>query len=83
MILCGIRNFKSVKGKSIKSIHCEYCGNDSKWQLINLWTWFTLFFIPLFPIWKKKMLICPACNYGMKINQKNEEQIMEEVELDN
>lgn len=83
MILYGTKNLKRIKGKSINTIHCEHCGTDSKWQFVNLWTWFTLFFIPIFPVWKSKMLICPACNYGVKINKKNKEEIMKEVELDN
>ena len=73
LILYGTRNFKIVKGKSMKPYQCPQCGTDNQWQITNVWTWFTLFFIPLFHVWKKKMLLCPNCGSGIKINKKNKE----------
>ena len=71
VILYGTKKFKRVKGQTRTNYHCTHCGKDSRWQLINLWTWFTLFYIPLLPVNKKRMLICPFCNWGVKINNDN------------
>lgn len=80
MIISGYRTFKRKKGVTKTIIHCDNCGMDSHWQLLNLWKWFTLFFIPLFPFHKKKVLVCPSCEYGVKVTKKNKEQIMNEIE---
>lgn len=72
VILYGYKKIKRVKGKTKTLIHCSNCGADSQWQLINLWTWGTLFYIPLIPVWRSRMLICPSCNCGVKINKENQ-----------
>ncbi len=81
MIIYGTRTFKIKKGHTRGKNHCSHCQNDSEWQLCHLWTWFTLFFIPIFPLYRKKVLICPVCEYGIKVNSKNKDQIMNEIEL--
>lgn len=73
LILYGTKHFKIVKGKTMKCCSCTHCGAERQWELTNVWTWFTLFFIPLFPVWKKKVLLCPNCGYGVKLNSKNKE----------
>lgn len=80
LIIYGTKDFKRVKGRSTKYIHCQNCGMDSQWQLTNVWTWFTLYYIPLFPVWKKKMLFCPSCSCGIKIGKKNQE-LLDDVVL--
>lgn len=73
LILYGTKHFKIVKGKTMNPYQCQQCGAEDRWQLTNVWTWFTLFFIPLFPVWKRKMLLCPNCGCGVKIDKKNKE----------
>lgn len=77
VILYGTKKFKRVKGRTVHPVHCQHCGSDSQWHLINLWTWFTLFYIPLFPVRKVRMLICPSCSYGVKINKDNQDLLKE------
>lgn len=79
LIIYGTKKVKFVKGESTKYFRCRHCGVDSQWQLTNVWTWFTLFFIPLFPVWKSKMLLCPNCSWGIKITQKNQELLNDVV----
>lgn len=81
VILYGTKNFKRQKGLSRNHVHCDHCGKDAKWQFVHMWTWFTLFYIPLFPVWRKQMLICPFCNWGIKIDSKNKAAIMPEIEV--
>lgn len=79
LIIYGTKEFKRVKGRSTKYFHCQNCGMDSQWQLTNVWTWFSLYYIPLFPVWKKKMLFCPNCSCGIKITKKNQELLNDVV----
>ncbi|WP_051226908.1 zinc-ribbon domain-containing protein [Butyrivibrio sp. MC2013] len=79
MIIWGTREFKIKKGLTRKKYHCDHCGNDHQWQLINIWTWFTLYFIPIIPLYKKSILICPICEYGIKVNKHNKADIMKEI----
>ncbi|MCD4761558.1 zinc-ribbon domain-containing protein [bacterium] len=48
--------------------HCSHCNNEDYWQLVKMTTWFSLFLIPLIPYENKYMLICPICEYGVKLN---------------
>jgi hypothetical protein len=48
--------------------HCSHCNNEDYWQLIKITTWFSLFFLPLIPYKNKYMLICPVCEYGIKLD---------------
>jgi len=38
-------------------------------------TWFTLFFIPVFPYSIKYFLSCPICKYGLVLDQKQINEI--------
>ena len=38
-------------------------------------TWFTLFFIPVFPYSIKYFLSCPVCQYGLTLDSTQTEQI--------
>ena len=81
-ILYGTKTFKNIEGHTKENMSCDHCNNVTKWQLVDMWTWFTLFFIPIFPMKKKTVLICPYCEYGIKVTGKNKEEIMQMVELD-
>lgn len=39
-----------------------------------------LYFLYLYSHFTKKVLVCPVCNYGLKVNKKNNRQIMEDIE---
>lgn len=80
MIIFGYKTFKRKKGLTKETVHCEKCGVDSKWKLLNLWNWFTLFFVPIFPFYKKTVLVCSSCECGIKVNKKNKENIMKQIE---
>ena len=75
-ILWGVKTFNRKKSVSKAEMHCENCGMYNYWELADLWTWFTLFFIPLFPVHKKSMVACPRCGSGIKLTKKNRDEIM-------
>ena len=55
MIIYGYRTFKRKKGTTKTLYHCDNCGADNHWILFNLWEWATIFFIPIFPFYKKSV----------------------------
>lgn len=82
-IVYGTKNFKRVKGYSRDTIQCSHCGRAGRWQYVHVWMWGTVFWIPLFPVFRQKMLVCPSCEWGVKINKQNRDSIMAAIELKN
>jgi len=82
MIIYGARDFRIKKGTSTQPLYCSNCHNNTHWELANIWSWFTLFFIPILPYWRKQVITCPVCNYGVKIKRKNREEILGEIEFE-
>lgn len=65
-----IKNF----GPTFKN-RCSHCNNEDYWILTRYMTWFTLFFIPIFPYSIKYFLSCQICQYGLTLNSKQIEQM--------
>jgi hypothetical protein len=42
-------------------IKCTNCNNEVYYQFIKRTEWFTLFFIPIFPLKINDYLLCPIC----------------------
>lgn len=55
--------------------HCNHCNNDEYWVLTRIMTWFTLFFIPVFPYEIKYFLSCPICQYGLTLKKEQIDEI--------
>ena len=55
--------------------HCSHCNNEEYWVLTRFMTWFTLFFIPVFPYSIKYFLSCPICQYGLTLDGEQIEKI--------
>lgn len=49
---------------------CPNCKNDEYWHLLKISTWFTLFFIPVFPYENNRLIMCPICKEGLKIDSE-------------
>lgn len=64
----GFRTIKNF-GPAFKNL-CSHCNNEQYWNLSRVMTWFTLFFIPVFPYEIKYHLLCPVCKWGIELNQK-------------
>ena len=54
---------------------CNHCNNEEYWVLTRIMTWFTLFFIPVFPYEIKYFLTCPICQYGVKLDRAQIDEI--------
>ena len=80
MILFGTKTFIRVKGVSDNLIVCSQCDLETHFELQHIWRWFTLFFIPIFPFWVNRVILCPHCGYGIKVNRKNAQETLENIE---
>ena len=69
----GHQTIKQI-GVAFKQI-CGHCHNEDYWVLTRIMTWFTLFFIPIFPYSVKYFLSCPMCKYGLTLDQKQIDEI--------
>lgn len=47
---------------------CSHCNNEDYWVLMRRTTWFTLFFVPIIPYNTEWLLLCPVCQYGIKLD---------------
>lgn len=47
---------------------CSHCNNEDYFYLKVVTTWFTLFFIPIFPYERYHFLYCPTCEYWLKLD---------------
>ncbi|OJI07306.1 hypothetical protein BK005_01925 [bacterium CG10_37_50] len=54
---------------------CSHCNNSEYWLLNKISTWFTLFFIPVFPYENKHFLSCPICQYGVELKSAQADEI--------
>jgi hypothetical protein len=44
---------------------CPNCGNRAEWKTLRIRSWFTLFFVPIFPYKTETISMCPICEYGI------------------
>lgn len=63
------------KRKEMGVIHlagvCERCNNTAQRVVFSQQTWFTLFWIPVFPVSKKRYYnICVICGQANEINKE-------------
>jgi len=61
-------------GPTFKRV-CDHCKNEDYWNLTSVSTWFTLFFIPIFPYSIKRFLTCPVCTYGFELESVQFESV--------
>ena len=54
----------------VKNHFCKKCDRRDLWQLSKVSTYFTLFFIPLFPHSTRYTYDCPICNQGITLDKK-------------
>jgi tetratricopeptide (TPR) repeat protein len=65
-VLFGSRNMVRSDGASSAAV-CPRCSRESQFQNKSMRTWFTLFFIPIFPMsGKRPFCQCPNCNAQFK-----------------
>ena len=76
IIIFGIK--KRVKDHGVvEKFTCTNCNNESGWSLIKTHTWFTLFWIPVFPInFPEYFLMCPICRGAVTLDKDGKEKYL-------
>lgn len=69
MIIWGTRTFTKLLGHRIESTVCRHCQYAGRTAVVREWVWFTLFFIPLFPVWARYYFVCPNCKEMQKVKR--------------
>ena len=77
-IVWGTRNTEKVLGHLQVSWECGHCGNVLHYKVVCRKTWFTIFWIPLFPVSIQHYVLCPICNYGKKVSKAEATGMMEQ-----
>lgn len=77
MIIWGWRKLRKIM-LEVEEMECDHCHNVSRFKLVRLTSWFTLFFIPLIPLKSEYFISCSICEYGYKIDKHEKERIMME-----
>ncbi len=63
--------------------HCTHCNNDKYWNLVTATKWFTLFYIPVIPYETQHYVLCPVCEYGIKLDSQKFEELKPIAENNN
>jgi len=67
-ILFGTWPLRLKMGHDVQTMtQCPNCYQISYWNIIRVFKFFTLFFIPLIPFWMQYYMTCPHCDAAVKI----------------
>lgn len=77
MIIFGYRGF--AKLLAMVSLVCQRCGNPAAHQLVKRSRWFTLFFIPVIPLYFSRTTTCTFCGQQTKVSKEQAEHLVAAV----
>jgi hypothetical protein len=60
---------------------CPNCGNHVTFRLLEMRSWFSLFFIPLVPGRARHAVTCPVCQYGILVDGAPLDQARDLIEM--
>jgi len=73
----GRKTRKVIGDVSVRT--CLRCGTEAVWELCIIRTWFTIFFIPVFPCSKTYCISCPKCRSYMEISREQFKQLQDQI----
>ena len=77
-ILFGIRAM--VRTMTMATLLCTTTKQSAAHRLSQITRWFTLFFIPVFPVGRRYVLTCSACGESSKLTKQQADEIVARVE---
>ena len=78
LILFGTRS--SVRVLAMVTFLCGTTNQGAAHRLVQVTRWFTLFFIPVFPIGRRYVLTCIACGQASKLTKEQADEIVARAE---
>ena len=80
MIIYGFRTFQKIMGSTKEEV-CNVCGQSRAFNLVRARTWFTLMFIPIFPVKSQFFSFCTHCRNGAKLDKSEFNKLLEESQI--
>ena len=78
-IIFGWGHVRTTHLWNTAELTCPNCHNTTRWQVIKIQHWFTLFFLPIFPYSTKHYLKCPICDIGIVVSINSKTQSIMEI----
>lgn len=75
-IMWGTRPMSKNYGRTSKLFTCTNCHNETEYNIVAHKVFFTLYFIPTFPLKIDRRLECPICGYGFDVPKENFKEIL-------
>jgi hypothetical protein len=80
LLIFGMRNRAHEHGPCVAAT-CPRCHNEVVLSYLVVTRWFTLFFVPLIPFGRRRMLICPICSWQREVPKEAEPLALEMVDI--
>lgn len=78
MIIFGTRGMAKLLG--VLFYACAYCHQEAAQRLVQRATWFTLFFIPVFPFSKTRTISCAYCGGQTSLDKETAERFVADAD---
>ena len=78
LLIFGMRNRAHQHGPCVAAT-CPRCHNEVVLQYVVVTRWFTLFFLPVIPFGRRRVLVCPICSWQREVPAKSEPLALEMI----
>jgi hypothetical protein len=78
LLIFGMRSRSHQHGPCVAA-SCPRCHNEVVLVYLVVTRWFTLFFIPVIPTSKRRLLVCPICNWNREVPKASEHLALEMI----
>jgi zinc-ribbon family len=78
LLIFGMRSRSHQHGACVAA-SCPRCHNEVVLIYLVVTRWFTLFFIPVIPTSKRRMLMCPICQWNREVPKASEHLAVEMI----
>ena len=78
LLIFGMRNRVHEHGPCVAA-SCPRCHNEVVLAYLVVTRWFTLFFVPLIPFGRRRMLVCPICRWQRELKKDAEPLALEMI----
>ena len=80
IIIFGMRRRAKQHGGCVAA-SCPRCHNEVVLSYVMITTFFALFFIPIIPLSRKRLLVCPICSWQRDIPKASEHLALEMIDI--
>ena len=74
MIIFGFRSY--VKLLAVLTRVCGHCRNPAAQRMVQVTRKFTLFFVPTFPVGRRRQMTCTFCGVSTRLTKDQADQLL-------